>query len=149
MLPAKVALYDIDDVESFVCATIEKSGLRAHLSESEREDLIAEGLRILYDLAARFEPHRPGYDQAGRFSGFAAQFLPRRLGDAWHSWHPEHRRITDEDGKRRWHYSSSPLSLDQLLAPAGDSTNCESRPSKAPETTIRPREHWAPVPVSA
>jgi hypothetical protein len=115
LLATYVALHDIADVEGFVCATIERSGLRNQLDEGEREDLIAEGISILYNLSDKFEPHRAGYATAGRFSGFAAQFLPRRLGDAWHQSHPEHRRLAGEDGKRRWHYLPTPLSLNAVL----------------------------------
>ncbi len=146
MLPTTVQLHDIDDVEGFVCGTIEKSGIRA--PEHEKEELIGDGIRILYELAAKFEPQREGYAQPGRFSGFAAQFLPRRLGDAWHSRHPEHVRVVGEDGKRHWAYRETPVSLDQFLEP---------KPNIGPgnphhlsgEHRILPQALRAPVPVSA
>lgn len=145
MLASLVTLHDIDDVEGFVCATIERSGLRNVISQGEREELIAEGILILYELAERFEPQRDGYDQPGRFSGFAAQFLPRRLGDAWHSRNPEHRRVTGEDGKRRWVYSEAPLSLNEMLDTGESNAACVS--GSAVEAAIRPYGHWAPVPA--
>jgi hypothetical protein len=48
-------------------------------------------------------------------------FLPRRLGDAWHKWHPEHRYVTDpETGKRGWSYTPAMLSLDGLTDSSSD-----------------------------
>ncbi len=151
MLESVVSLHDIDDVEGFVCATIEKfrNGGRVErgtsITEAEREELIAEGICILYELAEKFEPHRPGYEEPGRFSGFAAQFLPRRLGDAWHQKH-RHRRVAGEDGKRRWVYTEAPLSLDNLLAESTGSTSNAVAGGKAiDERTFRPHEQWAAV----
>jgi hypothetical protein len=149
LLPTTVALHDIDDVEGFVAATIERAGLGG-LPKDEKEDLIADGIVILYTLAERFEPHRPGYAQAGRFSGFAAQFLPRRLGDAWHSKHPEHIRVVGEDGKRYWVYRERPISLDQYLTPNGESARSpEVGVPGGSESRIRPTSHQAPVPLPA
>lgn len=136
LLPEKVAIHDIADAEGFVAATIERSGVKP--SPAEYEELLAEGLAILYDLAAKFEPHREGYESPGRFSGFAAQFLPRKLGDAWHRLHPEHRYVTDpETGKRRWIFYPSPDSLDHILA-GGDGSAVHA------EHRIRPSEQWSP-----
>jgi hypothetical protein len=105
---------DVANVEAFVQKTIDRSGIV--YSAAEREELLAEGLTILYELAERYKPMpaRPGIDkQAGRFSGYAAMFLPRRLGDFWHKSHPNHRYVTDpETGKRGWVYGKPMLSLD-------------------------------------
>jgi hypothetical protein len=113
-LPPGVAtgcqLYDIADVEAFTRGTLYKSGLA--LEHEEQEELVAEGICILYQLAEHYEPHRNGYASAGCFSGFAAVFQPRRLGDVWHSRHPEHRYRTTENGKRAWEYSKGPVTLD-------------------------------------
>jgi hypothetical protein len=108
VLAAPVALHDVKDVEAFVRATIRRSGIQLGLEE--REELVAEGICILFELARRYVPKPP----AGRFSGYAAQFLPRRLGDAWHASHPEHRYVTTTTGKRTWHYEPSPISFDGL-----------------------------------
>lgn len=138
LLPAKIRVHDIEDAEGFVAATIERSGIRP--APTEHEELIAEGLAILYELAAKFEPQREGYDTPGRFSGFAAQFLPRKLGDAWHKLHPEHRYVTGEDGKRHWVYFEAPASLDAVLAgpdPTHGSTSTV-------EASIRSLTGWAP-----
>lgn len=142
MLATTVQLYDIDDVEGFVCATIERAGLGA-VDPAEKEELTAEGLVILYRLAERFEPHLPGYSQPGRFSGFAAKFLPRRLGDTWHKSHPEHTRAVEENGKRAWQYKPAPISLDGYLRPP---------PGEAPaggEARIRPAAQMVPVPLAS
>jgi len=145
LLATTVQLHDIDDVEGFVCATIERSGIQA--PDHEREELIADGIRIVYDLAAKFEPHRAGYKQPGRFSGYAAQFLPRRLGDAWHSRNAEHVRIVNEDGRRSWAYRDKPISLEQYLAPARPGQEQHRRTNS--HAQIRLKSQATPVPVSA
>lgn len=97
--------------------TVDASRISYH--HNEREELLAEGLVILLELAQRYRPlpARPGIDsQPGRFSGYASMFLPRRLGDAWHRWHPEHRYVTDPDsGRRHWRYDKPTMSLDELF----------------------------------
>lgn len=149
MLPTTVQLHDIEDVEGFVCATVERSGIQA--PEHEREELVADGICILYSLAERFEPRRAGYGQAGRFSGYAAQFLPRRLGDAWHARHPEHARVEGSDGKRRWVYRETPISLEQYLSPSGKEgelgTEDGDIQNGSQELRIQPPSQQAPVPL--
>lgn len=116
LISQPVAIGDIANAEAFVQRAINKSGIDC--SADEREVLLAEGLAILCELHEKYRPlpARPGIDkQAGRFSGYAAMFLPRRLGDAWHKMHPEHRYVTDpETGKRGWSYQQPMLSLDGL-----------------------------------
>jgi hypothetical protein len=112
LLATTVRLHDIRDVEAFVAHSLDKSGVGQRVSSSEREDLLAEGITILYSLSENYQPHRPGYNQEGCFSGYAAQFLPRRLGDAWHAANPGHRRLTAPDGSRTWAYEPAPASLD-------------------------------------
>lgn len=116
-LSHKTALHDIDDIEGFVNATI-NSWLRTsgiQLGLEERTELVGEGLLILAQLSDRYEPHREGYEQEGRFSGFAAQFLPRRLTDAWHRLNPHHEFATQPDGSRKWRYNPQAVSLDAML----------------------------------
>jgi len=139
LLAAPIGLHDIEDVERFVANSLHRSGLP--FRRQEQEELISEGLCILYELAEKFEPQREGYAQAGRFSGYAAQFLPRRLGDAWHKRHPEHRRIAGDDGKRRWVYTEAAFSLEEALQ------NSEVFDEDSFEINIRPPSQWAPVPV--
>lgn len=114
VLATQVRIHDVEDAEGFVAATIERSGIQ--LSREEHEELLAEGITILYQLAQSFEPRRGDHQQDGRFSGYAAQFLPRKLGDAWHRWNPDHRYVTGEDGKREWRYYPKAVSIDGLRA---------------------------------
>lgn len=136
MLGTQIKVRDIDDAEGFVRATLQRSKIR--FDREEEQELVLEGLCILYELAERYEPHRAGYATSGRFSGFAAQYLPRRLGDAWHRSHPEHQYATDENGKRTWVYHPTPLSLDSVR---------ESNPARA-DWHARQVRDWIPVTVS-
>lgn len=105
---ATTAMYDVKDVEGFVAGTMKRSGIR--FSDDEHDELLAEGLAIMAKLARDFEPHRPGYATAGRFSGYAAAILPRRLHDAWKRLHPEH--LERRNGNRRTlEYGEQPVSL--------------------------------------
>lgn len=148
MLAAVVSLRDIADVEGFVCATLERFQRESEveLADDEYEELTLEGITIVYELAAKFEPHRAGYAQAGRFSGYAACFLPKRLGDAWHRRHPEHRYVTGDDGKRHWEYLKQTVSLEEELAarPGGD--GCGLRGFSEERNVLEPSK-WVPVPA--
>lgn len=111
MLASRVSLHDIEDVWDFVQATLHRQQIPCE--QDEREELAAEGLTILYALAAKYEQRRGGHPQDGRFSGFAAYFLPKKLLTAWHRLHPEHRYVTSSsDGKRFWLYLTPSVSLD-------------------------------------
>jgi hypothetical protein len=122
VIPSPVCLHDILDCESFVAANIQRSGVILR-DRHEREDLLAEGLVILLELASRYEPHRAGYAKAGSFAGYAAKFLPGRMRDAYHALHPEHVARRDADGRRVYSYGERPMSLQhedmpQLMATA-------------------------------
>jgi hypothetical protein len=106
-----VSLYDIDDVEAFVKAMIARS--RVRLTPDEREELVAEGIVILFEMGRKFIPKMEGYEQEGRFSGYAARFLPRKLQDAYHAMHPEYVLRTQPDGSRKWQYNDAPWSFDE------------------------------------
>ncbi len=110
VIATSVALHDIKDAEGFVAANIHRSGVLVR-DTHEREDLIAEGLTILLELAGRYEPHRAGYAKAGSFAGYAARFLPGRMRDAYHAMHPEHIARRDSDGRRVYEYGEKPMSL--------------------------------------
>lgn len=132
----QVDFRDIEDPGAFVHATINKwqrpTGERGPipLSQDEREELHAEGMAILCKLARDFRPHMDGYDQEGWFSGYAAMFLPRKLGDAWHRMHPDHLLVTDpETGKRRWQYKEKAVSLDALTGDDPDRQPLMASPS--------------------
>lgn len=105
LLAAKVALKDVQDVDAMVNAAIERTGLI--LSVDERDELEAEGIRMLYEMIAE-------WDGRGSFAGFASQRLRWRLSDHWR--HSELTRRRLPDGSRCWERRT--VSLDGLLAAA-------------------------------
>lgn len=134
VLPTSVIVHDIRDAEGFVKATLKRSGIR--FSPDEYDEMVAEGLAQLWELASAFEPRREGYAQEGRFSGYAARYLPGRIGRAWHRAHREHRQVVGSDGKRRWHYGEGPVSLDGM-------------PAERREQRVRPVSQWLSVVATA
>lgn len=110
-------LYDVDNIEAFVNASIARTNLR--MDADERDELLAEGVLILYGLADRYEHHRPGYSRPGSFAGYAASILPSRLIDAWHK-HRQHRYVTGPTGQREWDQGPRAMSLDELHEGGGD-----------------------------
>lgn len=110
VIATSIQLYDVKCAESFVAANIHKSGVIVR-DPHEREDLLAEGLTILLELASKYEPHRPGYEKAGSFAGYAAKFLPGRMRDAYYALHPEHIARRDADGRRFYEWGDKPMSL--------------------------------------
>lgn len=145
-----IQLHDIEDVEGFVIDCLNRSAIQ--FDRDEREDLIAEGVCLLYELARRYEPKRAGHTKAGRFSGFASQFLPRRLGDAWHARNPHHVRAPDETGKRRWQYLERAVSFDAVVAEQGRGHSVHrwagvDREDRNEEHHILPSTHWSPAKV--
>jgi hypothetical protein len=131
------SLGDIDDVEAFVQATLNASGIE--FQPDEREDLVAEGICVLYTLWATFEPHREGYAQPGRFSGWAAWALPKKLSNAWHKGRPEHRYVTSKEGKREWRFFKASTSLDGLAG--ADPSDTTSRA----EAGYLDARYWTPI----
>lgn len=144
LLCERIALRDIADVESFVRAHLRSANVRTRDLE-EHDDLVCEGIAILYELDGKFEDHRTGYAQAGKFSGFAAYYLPKRLGDRWHAGHPEHRREQDRaTGKRKWVYLNAAVSLDGMQEDSRrDSAGGTG--GTAAEARILPRRDWTPI----
>jgi hypothetical protein len=110
VIATTIQLFDINDAEGFIAANIHKSGVIVK-DTHEREDLLAEGLTILLELARKYEPHRPGYQHAGSFAGYAAKYLPGRMRDAYHAMHPEHIARRDPTGRRIYTYGERPMSL--------------------------------------
>ena len=111
--PCLGATYCLLDAEAFVQATLNAS--KRMYGPDEREDLVADGLRILIELHGAFEPRREGYGQRGRLPGYAAKYLRLKLEDAYHRQHPEHRLVTQPDGKRRYAYGERAVSLEALV----------------------------------
>ena len=110
VIATSIALFDVKCAESFVAANIHKSGVIVR-DPHEREDLLAEGLTILLELASKYEPHRAGYAKAGSFAGYAAKYLPGRMRDAYYGLHPEHIARRDADGRRVYEWGDKPMSL--------------------------------------
>lgn len=110
VIATPLSLFDIQNAESFVAANIHKSGVIVR-DPHEREDLLAEGLTILLELASKYEPHREGYAKAGSFAGYASKFLPGRMRDAYYNLHPEHIARRDADGRRVYEFGDKPMSL--------------------------------------
>jgi hypothetical protein len=110
MLATKIALHDVRDVDGFVNDAIRTAGKRASLilRVDEREELEAEGLRLIYELAV-------SWGGGGSFSGYASRYLPDRLISAMHKMRGDVRR---ERLGARWWESRQVQSLDQLLAAA-------------------------------
>lgn len=112
---------DLDGIvnpAAFVQDAIGRTRLRI-IDPHEREELVAEGLLILCELAAAYDPARDrNPDPAtGGMVGYAHYLLPRRLIAAWHRLHPEHRYGTDPaSGRRTWITDPAPVSLDRVLA---------------------------------
>lgn len=103
-----VQLHNIRDAAAFVTSTLSRTNLT--VDDTEREDLIAEGLAVLIEMANAWKPERHG-NGTGSFYGYASTYLPRRLIDAWHRNHREHTYATLEDGTRRWEYGHAPDSI--------------------------------------
>jgi hypothetical protein len=111
---ASGSLLDIRDPAGFVADRISQAGLL--LTHEQREDLKAEGLMILCELAGRYEPHRAGYERPGSFAGYAAKYLTLRLQDAWKAMNPTRTR-RDEDGRRTTEYLRHTALDDASLTP--------------------------------
>jgi hypothetical protein len=131
-------LFDIASVPAFVHATVQRWGAISdvRLAPGERDELVSEAVVALYELAARYEHHRPGYPQPGSFARYAARFLPGKLTTAWHRLHPEHVYV-NRGGRREWRYLSPALSLD-ALAERSPALLASARPIVAPSQLRRP-----------
>lgn len=107
----KVTLHDIDDVHGFVYACMKRSGARPR--PDEVEDLVAEGVCLLYVMAKNYKPRLNGYSADGRFSGYAIAWLPKQIKEAWHRSRPEHLR-NYVDGKKEYIALEACVSLNEL-----------------------------------
>jgi hypothetical protein len=114
-LGVTVELHDVRDVDGFVNAAINRLGLR--LSRDAREEMELDGFEIMCELASRFTPT---HARRGSFSGYAGEFLPRRLLTAWHKANRgSHVRTRNGEGKCVWEYRPAAASLDQLVSTPG------------------------------
>lgn len=121
LLSRPLQVHDIKDVEAFVRGTIAKwiRATHARLTPDEFDELTAEGLVIVTQMERRYQPGHGGADPAtSRFSGYCAQFLPNKLGAAWHAQQENHRLVTTQrDGQptRAWVIDQKAGSLDAML----------------------------------
>lgn len=139
-----VSLHDIKNVEAFVVNCVQRSG-SAPLPH-EWEDMIAEGVAMLYKMGNDYDPERneDGSDTF-KFSGYAIRYLPKKLREHWHRSREEHLEKLQPDGKRKWIYHQSALSWDQITT-----TNTVETVRVIDERTVRhPGNFVNPTPVDA
>lgn len=112
-MQGKFAIYDIEDAYAFCVMCVKRSG--AKVRPHEYEDIVAEALCHLWRLSLKFEPQMEGYDQQGRFSGYAVKFLPRIIAREWHRSKENHLYRTQSDGTRRWEVLSEATTLESYV----------------------------------
>jgi hypothetical protein len=140
----KTSLRDVRDVEAFVAKHLVKSGVR--FSPDEHDEMLAEGIALLYELEAGFEEHRDGYEQAGSFAGYAASLLPRRMRDVYRRLHPEHLERRNPDGSREIEYAPPAVSLHHEDLPQFGATMIVG---PVPEDTYQPNGYEPPPMVAS
>lgn len=112
----------IRDAEAFVRHHIARG--RVRLTDDDREELVAEGLRIVTGLVKAYEPGRNGLDpKDSKLAGYVSKFLGGKLSDAWNRMQENARVTTQADGSRKWHYDAKASSLDAMTAESPDGLN--------------------------
>lgn len=124
MLSSRVELHDIKDAEAFVVGTIRRK-VRM-IGPMDWEDMVAEGLMILVDLARLYDPERDRAKkaQAGHvckgptcckpsFAGYANFLLPKKIIEAYYRNKPECMLRTKSDGTRSYVILESAVSVDE------------------------------------
>lgn len=116
LIPMRITIYDVEDIEGFVNDMAQL--VVKFTNQEEWDELICEGIALLLNMAKNFVPWKPGYDKPGKFSGYCAAYLPRKISNAWYKMHPEHiqETITLDDGskKKRYRHGQAPGSLPEL-----------------------------------
>jgi DNA-directed RNA polymerase specialized sigma subunit len=112
-----VPLVDIRDVRGYVARVVERKF--SETPASEREELVSEGVALLYALHGKWEPER-----CASFSDFASTYLPLRLIDYWRR-EMRQRNIARRNGTDQRYVYSGVSSLDQL-SEAGMELACYS-----------------------
>ena len=123
--PNGTSVLDVGDPDSFVRSCIKRSRIKPENPDTY-EELVCEGIAILFELADKYDPERDGgidpelcegTDGVASFAGYAWYLLPLRLVNAWHRMHPNHvlTTVTAEDGskKRVWVYYDEPASIEE------------------------------------
>jgi hypothetical protein len=93
-LAAAVRLHDILDLDRWVAATISRHPCLSQTRGDERDELEAEGYRIVLELEQQWDR------SVGTFSGFVTSRLTFRLVDWLHGWRGDLRQ--DRLGPRRY-----------------------------------------------
>ncbi len=123
LIPMRLTVYDVEDVEGFVNDMVLIAKIRV-ADQHERDEIVGEGIVLLLHLARNFKPKMEGYEKPGKFSGYCAAYLPRKISTAWHKLHPEHLQETQklEDGRtvKRYKYGEAPMSLGAVNDESGD-----------------------------
>jgi hypothetical protein len=134
MLHNRVSLFDIYDVEAFVIACVKRSGTNA--PREYWDDLVAEGICLLYQMAKNYKPQMDGYETAGKFSGYAIMWLPKQIKQAWHRSQEHHVHVTDkETRKREWRYRLAPISYEIAVV-----TRNEEHDSRQEVSMLQPHQ---------
>lgn len=109
MTMLKIAVHDVADAEAFVIHAMHTSGITP--GRDETEDIIAAGLLVLCEMADRYKPRMPGYQTDGRFSGYAARWLPGRIRDAYFGMHENIIARVDNNGHKHREFLDAPVRL--------------------------------------
>src|SRR3954465_538374 len=97
MLPAKLALYDLKDVEAFCNAALDKTlkRWRASLEHGDRDDALAYLISETWRISERFNPARtPSFAAYAR--NFQGRFLVQLYRDRFVDTRYRHRYTPDE-----------------------------------------------------
>ena len=130
ILPNRVSLHNIDDIEGVIKHCIAKSGLR--LNDDEYTELFQTGLVLIYEMSSKFK--------GGSFYGFVITFLPRKLGGAWHAMNETH-VLMAQGTTRKWRYYRDPRSLHERTSDTADTPLIQSIDGeniRVPGNFIRP-----------
>jgi hypothetical protein len=159
-----VQVHDIDDLQAFVRTAVYRKLVRLR-DDQEFEEMVAEGMVIVLDLARRYDPGKdrpstkPGHvcktERCCKpsFAGYASRLLPPKLLDAWHAHHPEHLLKTQEDGSRKWVYLQEACSLDDPVSTGINVTSTVRYPERQVGAADRPTTNhvgkFTPVPETS
>jgi hypothetical protein len=130
-----LSLYDVHNVDAFVKDAIYDGGAR--LSPAQREEMQAEGRRIMLRLARQYQPGKGGRDaELSRFSGYAAKYLRLKLSDAY-------ARVVQRDDANGDPAARRPVSLNVLHDVAAQNGDVASADGSYLEQVMREIDHMA------
>lgn len=135
ILGRQESLRDIDDVEAFVIMCIKRSGAKP--GREEFVDLMCEGFALLYKMDGDYVDQKDGYVKAGKFSGYALAYLPKKLKEAWHRSQEEHLQRLQPDGTRKWEFHKRAISWDEITT-TQEENPLDERTVRVPGNFINP-----------